>query len=450
MTISSNTTTTTTPQQGYSWSSSPPNFKFWKILVVLAVTFIVCFQLAHNRTKGRPSESSAENYTPMMARSALSVTPTLTPREQELYVTNQLIPTETFSHDGNVCIVTTFTPSCEIETILKLPSSGVISHRILFKKYEGKEPQEMICHKVNETEELKKTNYLILVHKDEGEPIPGYNNNFKHAVLEKLGVLYPHTKVVKWLLGDEQVIVLKKENYENYDFVFRNYWNHALTTLNATLQNIHFFPLFTCYPYVSQSHIPRLPPLIQNNEKLMNSIIEYQYASLVPASKRGKFCYFRGQRRIRSGFLIARMNKILFEENGNQVLKEICDISFTDGFNKGSKVDYSLQMLNSALILCPAGNNPDQFRVWEALENGAIPIPEELESFSGLPKDHPLKIIDISKHPYVNHPDLINLIKHFYENPKKMDEYQKTLYIWWFQYKLECANKMSRALMSND
>ena len=97
--------------------------------------------------------------------------------------------------------MTTFSPSCEIETLLRLPRSGIISHRVLIKKYEGKEPQEMICHRLDQTEELKKTNYLILVHKDEGEPIPGYNNNFKHAVLEKLGVLYPHTKVVKWLIG---------------------------------------------------------------------------------------------------------------------------------------------------------------------------------------------------------------------------------------------------------
>nr|CAG4708147.1 unnamed protein product [Naegleria fowleri] len=307
----------------------------------------------------------------------------------------------------------------------------------------------MICHRLDQTEELKKTNYLILVHKDEGEPIPGYNNNFKHAVLEKLGVLYPHTKVVKWLIGDEQLVVLKKENYENFDAVFRNYWNHALTSLNATLQNIHFFPLFTCYPYVSQSYIPRLPPHIQNNEKFMKDLADFQFSSLVPASKRGKFCYFRGQRRIRSGFQIAQMKKIPFTEDGKIVQKEICDISFTDGFNKGSKVDYSLQMLDSALVLCPAGNNPEQFRVWEALENGAIPIPEDLESFSGLPKGHPLKVVDISKHAYVQHPDLIDLIKYFYENPKKMDDYQKTLFTWWFQYKIDCANKMSRALLSN-
>nr|CAG4709216.1 unnamed protein product [Naegleria fowleri] len=208
--------------------------------------------------------------------------------------------------------------------------------------------------------------------------------------------------------------------------------------------NIHYLPLYTCHPFLSLSNFPSLPEEIVNNEVLLQHIIDFQFSKIIPASKRKQFCYFRGQPTYERKKL-EHLAPVTVLENGIETKKQLCKIEYTTGFAAGDKLSYSLFLANTAVILCPTGSNPDQFRVWESLENGAIPLPENLESFSGLPKNHPLPVVDVSRQEY--HKKLESVLPELYSfTPQQLDELQRRLYNWWFRYKLEIGLKVAKAL----
>lgn len=97
-----------------------------------------------------------------------------------------------------------------------------------------------------------------------------------------------------------------------------------------------------------------------------------------PASFRSVPCWFMGSVKVlgkdhvpdgRDKFLAA-MNR-----SAMAVQKPVCDIVLSKGFGQGLKGhQYAVKMMDVAFALCPGGYSVETLRVYEALENGAIPV----------------------------------------------------------------------------
>ena len=119
----------------------------------------------------------------------------------------------------------------------------------------------------------------------------------------------------------------------------------------------------------------------------------------------------------------------------------------TSGFGKGmDQLGYLVTMTVSRIAPCPAGpSTPDTFRVYEALECGAIPIldavslrPETRGVWPLLLGDHPLPVVeDWSTLPEVMEPLL-----------KDYDRISRFVGLWWKSYKMQFRNWLAEDLMA--
>ena len=108
---------------------------------------------------------------------------------------------------------------------------------------------------------------------------------------------------------------------------------------------------------------------------------------------------------------------------------------YTEGFGQGiAHFEYITWMNRAKVVPCPSGPaTPDSFRLWEALECGAVPIvdaqslnPKTLGFWSVVLGDHPLTIID----DWETLPAVMDAILHDYERQQRLVSY------WWKTYKL--------------
>ena len=235
---------------------------------------------------------------------------------------------------------------------------------------------------------------------------------------------------------DELAAKVDAKYYTSFDMTFRNYWSNELNALNNTLKTIHYLPLLSCYPFISLTSFPTIPNMKDN--QLIEQMAEAYYERLLPSSKRPNFCFFKGKKRPTLESFPSS-----FQIDGQS--KKLCDIQFTEGFNRGSKPEYSMSQMTTAISLCPSGGSPETFRMWEALDNGAIPIVQNVETMSAIPKGHPIHVLNVSRHDYGKSGELHEIILNFYKNPTEMDAYQKKLYKWWFHWKVELMKTMQRA-----
>lgn len=98
----------------------------------------------------------------------------------------------------------------------------------------------------------------------------------------------------------------------------------------------------------------------------------------------------------------------------------------TEGFAQGLEYEeYMVYMCRAKVVPCPGGPlSPDSFRLYEALEAGCIPIPENKVFWTMLFGDVPFPIVD-------DWSELPELIKHYKDRPDVNNKCQA----WWQTYK---------------
>jgi hypothetical protein len=113
----------------------------------------------------------------------------------------------------------------------------------------------------------------------------------------------------------------------------------------------------------------------------------------------------------------------------------------TNGFTQGLTHDtYCALLANNKAVPCPSGiQSPDSFRVYEALEAGAVPIADDISTvlihesgywrkvFNG--EDVPFKILD----------DYANLEGYILDIQREYPAYSNKVFAWWVGYKRRMA-----------
>ena len=99
--------------------------------------------------------------------------------------------------------------------------------------------------------------------------------------------------------------------------------------------------------------------------------------NLVPASKRSVVCQFIGSHKKGGGHrakFFAAFNPTASQKNP-PTRQNLCQVKSTAGFTKGLQGNaYAHQLLDMSFALCPGGVSVETLRLYEALENGAIPV----------------------------------------------------------------------------
>jgi hypothetical protein len=149
-------------------------------------------------------------------------------------------------------------------------------------------------------------------------------------------------------IGDEKG---KDSSYEEYSYVLRPYWFSHIYNLTS--------PTTTPVLWIPNGYSTGVGPRLSS--------------TLLPYSRRPNLCYFEGSLRD-NGTPSSR-------EKMNQALSSwdpkgrFCDVKWTGGFMGGAKpLAYSANLGRAKYALCPAGENAETIRFYEALENNAIPI----------------------------------------------------------------------------
>lgn len=127
--------------------------------------------------------------------------------------------------------------------------------------------------------------------------------------------------------------------------------------------------------------------------------------------------------------------------NGNGVYMQ------TDGFGKGMPQEEYLRFMSGAKIVpCPSGPlTPDTFRIWEALECGAVPIVDsrslrdETQGFWPVVLgEHPFPMID----EWHNLPEVMGHVLGDWDRLSRFCQY------WWKSYKLQFRDSLSKDLVA--
>jgi hypothetical protein len=183
-------------------------------------------------------------------------------------------------------------------------------------------------------------NPLVVVDGSNYEPevVLEYLSRLKTGVDKNVGVIH---------IGDEHAIA-PLDIYEEASFVYRNYWRPEM----KDYPHCSYLPLGLNCP--SDAFAPK------------------------PIRDRSFRWSFAGQARATRQ---AMVNSVANREDGHLILNE----TFNSGLNKK---DYANLLCDTQIVLCPRGwSSVESYRVYEALEAGAIPLVED-DGGWGLFREH--------------------------------------------------------------
>ena len=110
---------------------------------------------------------------------------------------------------------------------------------------------------------------------------------------------------------------------------------------------------------------------------------------------------------------------------------------------QATREQYIGELMNSKFVACPGGMNPETFRLYEALEAGAIPLYVRQEGdalyFKKLTETIPIHSIDSWDHAPL-------VVKYFLDNGDKMEAYRKALLVGWGQTKELMSKSVKQTL----
>lgn len=201
--------------------------------------------------------------------------------------------------------------------------------------------------------------------------------------------------------------------YKQFDLVLRNYYYEPLLATSI------YFPTGP-----SRYHV-----VLGLNNSIADAI----------ASTRSRFCYFSGRR-----FYEEQMNheqanerESLFQLHESSLeFRALCEMNSDISHNKHTHdyEEYLDVVADTAFTLCPAGNNPETFRLYETIELGSIPVfirPPNAE------KNY-LQYGPWSTYPGVilnNISDIVPYLNSMKENPVKIDQLQSEVRRWYQLFK---------------
>ena len=218
-----------------------------------------------------------------------------------------------------------------------------------------------------------------------------------------------------------------KESYRKQKLVIRNYFYELL------IDSSFYFPVG-----------PSMYGTVLANS---SSQIDFQ----TPASQRKHLCQFKG----RQTYEYALAHEHAWErdelfrlaqrgEVGECVVVPIDVFTLREGNYQleSNYTRYIQDLANTAYIPCPAGNNPETFRLYEALEVGAIPLfiqPVWDKNFLrfGLWKDYPGPI-------FTTWMDLSTFLNSI--TPEITDMLQERVVTWYSAFKEDVQNKLAKTV----
>jgi alpha(1,3/1,4) fucosyltransferase len=103
-----------------------------------------------------------------------------------------------------------------------------------------------------------------------------------------------------------------------------------------------------------------------------------------------------------------------------------------DSNKKVGRDEYISTMLDSYFVLCPPGNNPETFRLYEALECGCIPLYIKSENDDKLIET---LINEIGLLPASSWQEGFVLLQHLLNNIEMLESYRRTILTRWVTYK---------------
>jgi len=98
----------------------------------------------------------------------------------------------------------------------------------------------------------------------------------------------------------------------------------------------------------------------------------------------------------------------------HDVISEVIGSQFANFFlGTNTNSDYIEVLKQSKLTLCPSGHNPEQYRIWEAMASGSIPVVELPTTLKPGTFCHPAAPNDWNCLPEYHSPPIPSLLGHF-------------------------------------
>lgn len=116
---------------------------------------------------------------------------------------------------------------------------------------------------------------------------------------------------------------------------------------------------------------------------------------------------------------------------------------FTNGFAQGlGQKEYLTKMAQAKTVPCPPGHVAiDSFRLYEALEAGAIPITDNIHPLKSYNEHYWKRLFgDVMFPTFANYPDLPDLI----DRASRFKNYSNKTYAWWISKKHQIKEKIKR------
>ena len=126
----------------------------------------------------------------------------------------------------------------------------------------------------------------------------------------------------------------------------------------------------------------------------------------------------------------------------NDLVSKHCEIrtSFHADLMYG-KESYMQLLFNSQFVLCPSGNNPETFRLYESLEAGAIPIvvraPSQRDFFRAFTIPPPFPVLESWENIGIELERLHKL------SPTALDDMQRDTQMWYATVRAEFASDVA-------
>lgn len=113
----------------------------------------------------------------------------------------------------------------------------------------------------------------------------------------------------------------------------------------------------------------------------------------------------------------------------------------TEGFTQGlPHTEYVRQLAGAKAVACPSGiQSPDSFRVYEALEAGAVPVADDLSTVLVHESGYWRKVFNGEDVPFKIFDDYANLEGYILDVHREYPAYSNKVFAWWQGYKRRMA-----------
>jgi hypothetical protein len=162
-------------------------------------------------------------------------------------------------------------------------------------------------------------------------------------------------------------------------------------------------------------------------------------ASLRPVGARSRSCYFGGNKS-------QKQRRAML---GSERFHEACQAEVSKGFKQGAHPqEFRTRLLDSAVCPCPSGASIEQFRIWEALESGCLPIVVDDEPLTSiLGPDSPLPRMPNTSWLDPTAAPLVDLITALTARPEAFEAKRREVWAWYRTFKHRLQARVAEAMI---